>query len=580
MRPRAAGFDTVVTLWRHRTSSTPDADGFYGKKDGSWHTISWGAAGQRARAIACGLLALELDKGQSCAIACSTRPEWILADMGILCAGGATTTIYPSATLHEWRHILADSGARVCFVETREQADRLLSQDLPDLQHIVVVDGRVGRHARIRSLEQLEREGRAWDAEHPGEWDQRADSVTPQDVATIIYTSGTTGMPKGVVLTHDNWIFEGEAMEKLGFMLTHDTHYLWLPLAHAYAKVLALAGIRGGVPTAADGNRKELLANLQAIRPTVMAAVPRFFEKAWAEIERAAQRQGPVKRALFDRAMATGREMATRREAGDPPGPLLGARWRFFDKTVYQPIRDQFGGKLRIFISGAAPLNRELALNFLGSGMLILEGYGLTESSAASLVNRPERFRLGSVGHPLMGVKVRIAQDGEVMLSGRGIMRGYHGQQDDRALSIEEGWLHTGDIGRIDDQGSLTITGRKKELIITAGGKNLAPQPIEAKLSSQTEIAGAVVFGDRQPYLVALLQAEPDVTDREVQKAVDRVNRDLAHYAAIRSWARLPVPLSIEDGTLTPTRKLKRRVVTERYGDLVQRLYLPLMETA
>jgi long-chain acyl-CoA synthetase len=580
LRTLAAGFDTVVALWQHRTQATPDADGFYGRRDGSWTTLSWGVAGQRARAIACGLLALELDKGQRCAIACSTRPEWILADMGILCAGGATSTIFPSATLNDWRHILADSGARVCFVESKDQADRLLGLDLPELQHIVVIDGRVGRHARIRSLAQLEREGRAWDADHPGEYDDRAESVSPEDVATIIYTSGTTGLPKGVVLTHDNWVFEGEAMEKLGFMLAHDTHFLWLPLAHAYAKVLALASIRGGVPTAVDGSRKDLHDNLLAIRPTVMACVPRFFEKAWSRLERQAHRQGPVKRALFDRAMATGREMAERREAGEPPGPVLGARWRFFDRMVYQQIRDQFGGRLRIFISGAAPLSRQLALNFLGCGMLILEGYGLTESSAASLVNRPERFRLGTVGAPLNGVQLRIASDGEVLLSGRGVMRGYHGEQDDGALSVEDGWLHTGDIGRIDEQGFLAITGRKKELIITAGGKNLAPAPIEARLSSQSEIAEAVLFGDRQPYLVALLQAEDNVTDRELQHAVDRVNRELAHYEHIRNWARLPLPLSVEDGTLTPTRKLKRRVVTQRYGDLIDRLYLPLQETA
>ncbi len=580
MRSGSAGFDTVVALWHHRTHATPDADGFYGRRDGSWTTLSWGVAGQRSRAIACGLLSLDLETGQRCAIACSTRPEWILADMGILCAGGATSTIYPSATLSEWQHVLSDSGARVCFVETKDQADRLLDLELPELQHIVVIDGRVGRHERIRSLEQLEREGRAWDADHPSEYDARADGVSPQDVATLIYTSGTTGMPKGVVLTHDNWVFEGEAMEKLGFMLAHDTHFLWLPLAHAYAKVLALASIRGGVPTAVDGSQRDLLANLQAIRPTVMACVPRFFEKAWSELERKAHRQGPVKRAVFDRAMATGREMALRREAGEPPGPLLGARWRFFDRMVYQQIRDQFGGRLRIFISGAAPLSRDLALAFLGCGMLVLEGYGLTESSAASLVNRPERFKLGTVGAPLNGVELNIADDGEVLLSGRGVMRGYHGDQDDRALSVIDGWLHTGDLGRIDEQGFLVITGRKKDLIITAGGKNLAPQTIEAKLSSQSEIAGAVLFGDRQPYLVALLEAEDNVTDRELQDAVDRVNQDLANYENIRNWARLPRPLSIEDGTLTPTRKLKRRVVTERYEDLVHRLYLPLQETA
>ena len=557
---RSASFDSLVGLWEHRVASTPDAEGLYGRKNGSWYALTWGQCGRTVSDWTAGLRARGVGPGDVVAILSSTRPEFVLADMAVLRCGAVTTTIYPSATPEDQAHILADSGAKLCFVEDRATADALPA--LEALDTVVLFDGRA-RDERLIDTAELARLAQDGDPE-PAE-------VGPEDLATILYTSGTTGRPKGVELTHGGWVFQGEAMEKLGFMGPHDVHFLYLPLAHAFAKVLAIASIRGGVPTAVDGSLDDLGRNLRAIRPTLMAAVPRFFEKSWEILENEGRSGGPLKQRAFDDSIEVGLQVARLREKGERPGAILGTRYKLAERLVFTKMRDRFGGRVRLFISGAAPLSRSTAESFLAAGMPILEGYGLTESSAATFVNRLDHFKLGTVGLPLPGVEVRVAEDGEVLLRGGGLMRGYHGLPEQTAEVLDEaGWLHTGDLGHLDEEGLLTITGRRGDLLRLLSGKRVAPRRVEDKLEAHAAIVRAVLFGDHQPFCVALIQA---AKPEEVEAAVEAVNRELAPFEQVQAWAILPERLGVEQGTLTPTRKIKRRAVAARYGGLLEELY-------
>ncbi|MCP4808500.1 MAG: AMP-binding protein [Proteobacteria bacterium] len=570
MKRQGATFDSVVGMWEHRIRSTPDLDALYGRRDGSWYSLTWRQCDERMRHIACGLFARGM-KTEVAAIACSTRPEWILADMAVLHTGGATTTLYPSAPLTDRLHILRDSGAVVCFVEHRAELDVLLAEDLPDIHTFVLIDGKSRGEERVIDLTHLEELGETWLADHPDAFDFL--NVEPDDLATLMYTSGTTGLPKGVELTHGGWVFEGEAMEKLGFMNPGDVHFLYLPLAHSFAKVLALSSIRAGVPTACDGSVEDLDRNLRAIRPTLMAAVPRFFEKSWEMLREGALEGGPVKKTLFDTALETGLQVIARKERKEPIGAFLGARYKLADRMVFAPMRERFGGRIRLFICGAAPLEKKVVRRFFAARMPVFEGYGLTESSAASVVNRADGWRIGTVGRAMNGVTVRIADDGEILLGGRGLMRAYHNLPEETAQVLRDGWLHTGDLGRLDQDGYLTITGRRMDLVTLASGKRVAPRKMEARMQRAPGVIRAVVFGDGQEACVALIQAADEATDADIQASVDRTNADGTPLQRIARWARLPEPLRVEHGTLTPTRKLKRRAIALRYADLIESLY-------
>ena len=590
-----ASFDSVVAMWHHRLLSTPTTPGLHGRTNGTWYTLTWQSCGRRARAIACGLQELGVGRGDRVALISGTRPEWILVDMAILAAGAATTTLYPAASMNEIRHILRDSGAKLCVVEDLAQADRVrsLSADLPDLKHIVLIEG---RDPDMLTLAQLEQRGSDFDQANPRAYDERSSQVSGEDLATLIYTSGTTGMPKGVMLTHDTWVFEGEAMDKLGLLSPNDRHFLFLPLAHSFAKVLELAVIRTGVPTAVDGSNRDLPTNLLAFRPTVMAAVPRVFEKLHNRIVSEAK-LNPVRRELFERALDTGLQVSRKRQRGERVGKLLQTRMSFHDRTVFSTIRDILGGRMKTLISGGAPLSKSMAEFFHASGLLILEGYGLTESAAATFVNRPGRYRFGSVGLPLEGVEAKLASDGEVLIGGRGLMKGYWNAPQATGEAIVDGWLKTGDIGRFDEAGFLYITDRKKSLVVTAGGKNIAPAPIESRLKSASPwISEVLLHGDRRNFCVALIELDFEALDTwaasngqgalshkalsahpqvraMVQEDVRNMNKELASFESIKDFALLPRPLSIETGERTPSLKLRRRVVEEHFAELLESFY-------
>jgi len=597
----ASSFRSVPDLWHHRIGSTPDAEAFRFRVEGAWQSLTWEEAGTHVKSIATGLLGQGLAAEDRCGIISSTCHQWILADLAILCAGGATTTVYPSTPTSDCEYILADAGCRVVFVENPDQAERIEArrESLPALERIVVFHGERRRKGFVISLDAFEEEGRSWAARHPEGYTNARRSVTADQLATVMYTSGTTDRPKGVLLTHDAWLYEAEAIDALGFLTPIDVQYLFLPLSHVFAKVLEMSLIRLGIPTVVDGAVEALQRNLSSQRPTWMAGVPRIFEKARERILSEVQARPRPKRAVFDWALRVGRRASAVRQQGRTPNGLLQLKLRLADRLVLRRLRDAFGDRMRFMISGGAPLPRDVAEFFDAIGLTVLEGYGLTESAAASCVNRPDDMRLGTVGRPLPGCEVKIAPDGEIMIRSRGVMKGYWNRPDEtQRVLTDDGWLLTGDLGLVHHSGHVQITGRKKELIVTAGGKNIAPAHFEGVLRHRCPyVAHAVLHGDRRPYCVALVTLdrqrtaawarEHDVPDEPerlhlqrpilelIQDYVDAVNRDLPPWERARRVAVLPEELTEANRMLTPSRKVKRRVVEARFADLLDGLYDP-----
>lgn len=599
-------FRSVVEMFHHRVEQTPDADALYGRtRPGSgWYTLSWRQAADRVRKIACGLRALDLERGQRVSILATSSPTWILADLGILAAGGSTTTIYTSNTAEECAHVLGDSGSVLCFVENPEQAAKVaeVKPELPELRKVILFEGEppvgAGGDGAFTTLAELEALGEAWEADNPGAYERLWQSLGPDDLATIIYTSGTTGKPKGVVLTHDNWVYEAESVASLGIFPEGDSLYLFLPLAHSFAKVTEVVCIRIGASMAVDGDLDELIGNVGEIRPQVMPAVPRIFEKVYNKVVSGAREAGGMKLRIFEWALGVGRRVSALRQEGREPSGLLALQNRIADRLVFSKLKARFGGRIRYFVSGGAPLSREIAEFFHAAGLLVLEGYGLTETSAASFVNRPERFKFGTVGKPVPGTEVSLAEDGEILIRGPGVMQGYHGQPEATAETIDaDGWLHTGDVGELDDDGFLKITDRKKDIIVTAGGKNIAPQYVENLLKASSRyLSQVVMLGDRRPYCVALvtineetvgqwaqeqgiawtdyadLAGKPEVRDL-VWGEVEAVNRRLASYETIKKIHVLDRDFTQETGELTPKMSVKRKVVERTWADELEGMY-------
>ncbi len=591
---------TVPAMLVARAAATPSRIAFQEPRNGGWASLTWADVLAKVRAAAAGLAELGLAPEDRCALLSSTRVDWILADLGILCAGGATTTIYPSNTAEECRFIIADSGARFAFAESDEQVAKLsvVRKDLPALAHVITFDGKASPDGWVIPWQQFLERGRARDAKDPGAFERTVAAVMPSSLATLVYTSGTTGQPKGVELTQDCWVYEGEAIDRLGLLSADDLQYLWLPLSHVFGKVLEAAQLRIGFPTAVDGRIDKLVENLAAIRPTFVCAVPRIFEKVHNKIVTSATAGGGVKAALFGWALDVGGRAARLEREGRPVPLPLAAQRAVATRLVFQKIQRLFGDRLRFFVSGSAPLSRELAEFFHAAGILILEGYGLTESSAASFINLPGKTRFGTVGLPLPGTDVRIApDDGEILLRGRGIMRGYKGLSEETAAALTpDRWLRTGDIGELDPGGFLRITDRKKDLIKTSGGKYVAPQFLEGKLKALSPwIDQALVHGNNRNFCVALVTldeeairkwarengADPSLPalakdDRVrglLKPAFDQLNAELPSYSTIKKFAILPASLTVEAGELTPSLKVKRKVVEQRYRALLDGLY-------
>jgi long-chain acyl-CoA synthetase len=580
-----------------RVAATPEREAFRYPVGDRWESLDWRQVGERARTIAAGLLALGVHPEDRVAIAASTRLEWILADFGILCAGAATTTVYPATLAADVAFILRDSGSRVVFAEDDDQIAKLRAHraELPDLLGVVTFDG-ASDGDWVLSLAELERLGRDHLAGQPAVVDDVAAKVEPESLATLIYTSGTTGRPKGVRLVHDNWTYEGKAIQALDILRPDDVQYLWLPLSHSFGKVLLSAQLAIGFATAVDGRIPKLVDNLAVVQPTFMAGAPRIFEKVQHRV--VAMAGDGLRRRIFDWSFRVGHRVAELRGAGNEPSGPLRIQHAVADRLVFGKLRERFGGRVRFFVSGSAALSSEVAEFFHAAGVLVLEGYGLTETSAASFVNRPGHYRFGTVGQALPGTHVRIGDDGEVQLRGPGVMRGYHKLPEETAAALtDDGWLRTGDVGEVDDEGFLRITDRMKDLIKTSGGKYVAPQSIEIAFKAVCPYADQiVVYGEGRPYCVGLVALDPEAigswarenglghlsfaelaAQRQVRALIagslEETNRRLPRWETVKRFAVLRRELTVEEGDLTPSLKLKRRVVTTKHRDLLESLY-------
>jgi long-chain acyl-CoA synthetase len=590
-RPASVG---AMLLRQVEASSSKEA--FRYIEDDRWVSLSWTQTKDKAFQLAAGLLALGIEPEDRVAIASSTRMEWIVADLAIMCAAGATTTIYPSTQHEDVCFILADSESKFVFAEDDLQVNKVLDHldELPQLITIVQLDGKVD-HAKVIGWADLEKLGRDYLDANPTAVDDVIAAIGPEDLSTVIYTSGTTGRPKGVRLVQDCWTYEGAAVEAFDIISADDLQYLWLPLSHVFGKALIAIQLYIGFTTAVDGRIDKIVENLAEVQPTFMCGAPRIFEKVRARVMTTASHG--VKAKIFDWAFGVGRKVSPMRLAGDEPSGLLAIQYSLADRLVFSKIKARMGGEIKFFVSGSAALSREVQEWFHAAGLLVLEGYGLTETCVPSCVNNPRAARFGTVGPPVPGTQVKIADDGEILIKGPGVMRGYHNMPEATAEALKDGWFATGDIGELDEQGYLRITDRKKDLIKTSGGKYVAPQKVEGVVKAACPyVSQVLVHGEGRKYATALITLDPEAIEgwakeqdlsyssveelagsTEVRDLIDgfivQANQQLERWETIKKFEILPSELSVDEGEVTPSLKIRRRAVQEKYADVLNSMY-------
>jgi long-chain acyl-CoA synthetase len=559
------------------------------KRGDEWLDVSFEEFGDVVRETALGLMSLGLAKGDRIAILSNTRAEWAYACFAILSAGGVSVSIYQTNSPSEVQYVAHHSESNAIFVEDAEQLAKVRAcrAEMPALEHIVIFEPSDDSSEDAISLDELRARGREHDA---AELDERIASVSPDDHAIFIYTSGTTGPPKGVMLTHDNYRQVVNMTQRQGTFQGDDLVYLFLPLAHAFALLVQFGATDLGAPIAYwEKDPQKIVPNLMEVKPTYFPSVPRIFEKIYT-----LARSNAPDPELLDKAVAVGFQVRQMQERGEEVPAELQGHFDRAESELFSNVRNLFGGRIRQCVTGAAPIAREILEFFYACGVPVLEGYGMTETSTVATVNTLEAFRFGSVGKPLGGVEVKIAGDGEILLRGANMMHGYYKNEEATRDTLEaDGWLHTGDLGYVDEDGFLFINGRKKDIIITAGGKNITPANLENGLKQNRWISQAVVIGDRRQYLVALITLDPEELPKfaeehnllpedvhsseemraEVQHVVDAVNEDYGRVEQIKKFTILPEDLTQEQGTLTPTLKVKRNVVNERFEAEIEQLY-------
>ena len=572
---------------------------FQVKKEGRYHPITWSELISQVEGIVLGLMESGIEPGDRVAILSENRPEWAYADVASLSIGAATVPIYTTLSPPEIEHILRDSGAKLMFVSTPDLLSKVLSlREFPDLK-IVLFDApyRV-TGPKVFWLGELVGFGKAAGESKREAWKARVDGGKSEELATLIYTSGTTGPPKGVMLTHGNFLSNAKAVSEVLPFFESDTTLSFLPLSHSFERMAGYYFVlwAGGRIAYAESLEK-VPQNLVEIQPTVVTGVPRFYEKFYERVQETLRESKGLKRKIMDWAMRVGRKRAERLLKKNRICLWMQLQYQIADGLVFSQLRRRLGGRIRFFISGGAPLSKELAEFFYSAGILILEGYGLTETSPVISANRPNQFQFGTVGLPLPGVEVSIAPDGEILTRGPHVMRGYWNNPQATAEVIDaDGWFHTGDVGTLDSQGFLAITDRKKDLIKTSGGKMVAPQNLENALKKDPLIADCVVIGDRRKFLTALIVPDfakveafakemgfSSLSREELAKhpkvanllrdRVEAVNQGLAPYEQIKKITALSEPFTLGGGELTPTLKVKRRVVTERYAAQIEAMY-------
>jgi long-chain acyl-CoA synthetase len=586
---RATRARTIAALWREAVAQERPNAAYLVESEGGWRPVSWSDAAARVTDLANGLLALGIRKGDAVAILATNRLEWALADFALASIGAISAAVYANSSAKDAAYVVDNSDSVAVFVEDDEQRAKLDSERaaMPRLRHVL----------SFAEFQELERRGREYAAANPDALDEAFAAVDEEDVFTYIYTSGTTGPPKGCMIRHRNYYEMARTIDRLPeFVGADDVMLLYLPLAHNFGRLMHLAGPYAGFTIAFLSDPLRVGEVLPQVRPTILPSVPRVFEKVHTAVRSQFDSATGAKRRIVDWALRVGYRSSPYKQRGEALPRGLAAQHRLADRLVYSKIKERLGGRLRFGISGGAPLAQEIAELFHALDILILEGYGLTECTTACTVNRQGRIRFGTVGPALPDFELRIDEDGEILIRSQTVFAGYY--KDEAATHEvlgEDGWLRSGDIGELDADGFLRITDRKKDILITAGGKNVAPQNLENALKASPLVSHALVIGDRRPYVAALVTMDSDEAAKwaeargvdgdpaalagseqlhaEIQRIVDEVNRDRSRFEQIKRFVILPRDFSMEEGEVTPTLKLKRRTVQQHFADEIERLY-------
>jgi len=590
----ATGSRTIADLFplAVRKHGSHRAVTYRDEASGEWVSKTYEEVGEIVRALSLGLIDLGIENGDKVAILSNTRPEWSYFDFAALSAGATVVPIYQTNSPEECQYVLKNSDSTAVIVEDDAQLEKIreVRGALPELEHVIRM---TGRSDDAISMQELAARGASL---NDADWEERWSSVTPDDICTFIYTSGTTGPPKGCVISHGNYRSMLDMVHSVNVLGEDEVTYLYLPLAHSFALLIQFGTFDLGATLAYwERDPMKIMANLAEVRPTYFPSVPRIFEKIYTAATANVDKEGGVKKRVFWWAIGVGRKVRERARQGKEPGLLLRKQYEIADRQVLSTIRGLFGGNLKLAVSGAAPINPEILRFFDAAGVLVLEGWGMTETSTAATIATPEDFRFGTIGKPFPGSEIKIADDGEILVRGPNVFQGYYKNEEATRETIVDGWLHTGDIGEVDADGYFKITGRKKDIIITAGGKNITPANLENEIKQHPLVSQCVVIGDRRPYLVALVTLDPeeaakfaaanglpedpaalaesDAVRNAISAQIDKVNERYARVEQVKKFKVLPEDLSQEGGELTPTMKVKRNVVADKRSDDIEALY-------
>jgi long-chain acyl-CoA synthetase len=590
---------TMNRMFLNRIEQGGDSVRYLVPRNGKWDPMTYREVGTAVREMANGLMAQGLSRGDKVAILSTTRVEWCLADIAIILGGFVPVPIYPSNLPDQVEYILAHSQARAVFVENEMQWNKIagVRKNLPALSVAILTTGTPGEQEGMIDLPGLRARGIEFASANPDAFARRTEEILPGDDLTLIYTSGTTGPPKGVVTRHSNYVFIVTSALEAVTVRRDETFLQFLPLAHSLGRLEHFLTFDAMAISAFARDIQTVGEDLALVRPEIMVSVPRLYEKFYARVLAKVEEDGGLKKAIFEWAIGVGREISRRRQRKEPVEGLLALKSSVAERLVFRKIRERMGGRFRFAISGGAPLSPEIAEFLHALGVLILEGYGLTEDSTVTAVNRYEAYKFGTVGKALPGTEIRIAPDGEILVRGPHVFKEYYREPEATREAIDaEGWLHTGDIGEMDSEGFLRITDRKKDIIVTSGGKNVAPQNIENLLKNDKFVSQAFVYGDRRKYLAALITLSAEeigkwaeqngIPERDtvllaknprveamMRARVDEINRQLASCEQVKKFVLLGADFTQETGELTPTLKVKRKVVIQKYGSLLDALY-------
>ncbi len=587
---------TLSRLFRRSCRTYQKPDRMLVKKDDAWARISTEEVETTVRRLSLGFQALGLVPGDRMAILSENRPEWVMADFAALCAGAVTVPIYTSLLPDQVRYLLADSGAKIVVCSDLEMWRKVeaVRSGLPALERVIVIEG--DPPAGTQALSDVAERGRRLEGEEPGRFERTAEAVQPGDLASIIYTSGTTGAPKGVMLSHANFVSNVISLTEVIDFCAADVALSFLPLSHVLERTATFFLFHVGAAIAYAESIEAVAANLVEVRPTIIVSVPRLFEKIYSRIMDQIMAGSRLKRAIFVWSLATGKKHAARTIAGERVPAHLSFKRALAEKLVFSKITARTGGRIRYAICGGAPISKDIVEFFFAIGLVVLPGYGLTETSPVLTANTPGKIRFGTVGKPVPGVELRIAEDGEILARGPNVMMGYYKNEADTREVLKDGWLSTGDIGRFDEDGFLIITDRKKDIIVTSGGKNIAPQPIESLIQASPFIASAVVVGSSRKFISALVVPDFEKLEAYARNKglafedraglcrrpeiaaflLDEVNRmtpGLASYERVKKIAILDRDFGIDLGEVTPTLKVRRNIVEQKYADVIESLY-------